>query len=240
VQDRARGRFASDEASAKGASVKRVSPGEFFETIARRYDRAYALGPTATRERMAGVLGALPAAPARVLDLGVGTGRELGALQDAGYAPTGLDASPSMLAICARRARPVPLVQADLWTALPFDDASFDAAIALHGTLAHPPAREAYVPFAREIARVVRAGGTFVAEVPSRAWLARFTVLEEGDARIVRTGDDRCVHEDRAAGIAVEAIVPSDDEWRAAFAPWFDVTCEALGASETRVVAKRR
>jgi SAM-dependent methyltransferase len=220
--------------------VRLVSPGEFFETIARRYDRAYALDATATRERMARVLAVLPKAPARVLDLGVGTGRELGALQDAGYAPTGLDASPSMLAVCARRARPVPLVQADLWATLPVDDASFDAVIALHGTLAHPPARDAYAGLAREIARVVRAGGAFVAEVPSRAWLAGFEVMGEGDARIVRTGDDRCVHEDRAAGIAVEAVVPSDDEWRDAFAPWFDVTCEALGTAETRVVARRR
>ena len=220
--------------------MRRVSPNEFFETIARRYDRAYALDASVTRERMARVLAVLPKAPARVLDLGVGTGRELGALQDAGLVPTGLDASPSMLALCARRARPVPLVQADLWTTLPFDDASFDAVIALHGTLAHPPVRDAYTGLAREIARVVRSGGTFVAEVPSRAWLVGFEVLAEGDSRIVRTADDRCVHEDGAAGIAVEAIVPSDDEWRAAFAPWFDATCEALWSAETLVIGRRR
>ncbi len=220
--------------------MKLVSPSEFFEAIARRYDRAYALDATATKERMARVIAVLPKAPARVLDLGVGTGRELGALQDAGYAPTGLDASPSMLAICARRARPVPLVQADLWSALPLDDASFDAVIALHGTLAHPPSRDAYAALAREIARVVRVGGAFVAEVPSRTWLAGFEVLDDGDSRIVRTGDDRCVHEDRALGIAVEAIVPGDDEWQRTFTPWFDVTCEALGAAETRVIARRR
>ncbi len=220
--------------------MRRVSPGEFFETIARKYDRAYALDSAATKARMASVLSALPPAPARVLDLGVGTGRELGALQDAGYAPTGLDASPTMLALCARRARPVPLVQADLWAPLPLEDGSFDAVLALHGTLAHPPARVAYAGLAREVARVVRGGGAFVAEVPSRTWLASFETLDDGDSRIVRTGDDRCVHEDSAAGISVEAIVPSDDEWRAAFAPWFDVTLEALGAAETRVVARRR
>lgn len=69
----------------------------FFDAIAGRYERAYALTTAASRARMARVLGVLPAAPAQVLDLGVGTGRELTALLDAGHAPTGLDASRAML-----------------------------------------------------------------------------------------------------------------------------------------------
>jgi SAM-dependent methyltransferase len=220
--------------------VKVVSPAEFFESIARRYDRSYALDANLTRERMGPVLRALPPPPARVLDLGVGTGRELGALQDAGYAPVGLDASPAMIAIAARRARPVPLVLADLWGRLPFDDATFDGALALHGTLAHPPDRAAYPALARELARVLRAGGVFIAEVPSQAWLGSIDVVTDGDARIVRTAVDRCVHEDFAVGVAIEAVVPSDDEWRAAFSGPFEVTCEPLGGAETRVVARRR
>jgi SAM-dependent methyltransferase len=222
--------------------VKTVSPAEFFETIARRYDRVYGLDARATRERMVRVVELLPAAPARVLDLGVGTGRELGALQDAGYEVTGLDMSPAMLALCARRARPVPLVQADLWGPLPFPDASFDAAVALHGTLAHPRggAAAAYTSLARELGRVVRLGGVVVAEVPSNEWLRRTEVVEAGDARIVRTASDRLLHEDRAAGIAIEAVVPTDEEWRAAFEPEFDVSVEALGEAERRVVARKR
>ncbi len=106
------------EALEAGAGVRVVSAAEFFEAIARRYDRAYALDATTTRARMKRVLSHLPPAPARVLDLGVGTGRELGPLQDAGYEVTGLDVSPSMLAQCARRARPVTLVEADLWQGL--------------------------------------------------------------------------------------------------------------------------
>lgn len=219
--------------------MKLVSAADFFEAIARRYDRQYAIGASTTRARMAAIVRALPPAPGRVLDLGVGTGRELGALQDAGYEPVGLDVSPAMLAICARRARPVPLVQGDLWATLPFDDASFDGAVALHGTLAHAPDAGAYTRLARELGRVLRPGGVFVAEVPAQAWLAKNDVVEDGDARIVRTARDRCVHEDLAAGIAIEAVVPSDDEWRWAFAGVFDVTCEALGASETRIVARK-
>ncbi len=212
----------------------------FFEAIARRYDRAYALGAAATKERMARVLAALPPPPAGVLDLGVGTGRELGALQDAGYAPTGVDASEAMLAICARRARPVPLARADLWEALPFADASFDACIALHGTLAHPPSRDAYAGLAREVARVVRAGGAFVAEMPSRDWLARIDVVPSETGRVAKTGEDTCVHEDDALGFAVEVVVPSDEAWRAFLAPHFHVEVTPLGASEILIVGRRR
>jgi len=222
--------------------MKVVSAAEFFETIARRYDRAYALDSTTTRARMKRVLPHLPRPPASVLDLGVGTGRELGALQDAGYDVTGLDVSPAMLALCARRTRPVPLVEADLWARLPFDDASFDAVIALHGTLAHPPERAAYVRLADELGRIVRAGGAFVAEVPAQAWVQRLrtAAIEEADARIMRIADDRVLHEDRAAGIAIEAVVPSDDEWKETFAGAFDVECEGLGEAETLVVGRRR
>jgi SAM-dependent methyltransferase len=131
-------------------------------------------------------------------------------------------------------------VQADHWGALPFAAGTFDGVLALHGTLAHPPERNAYAALAAEIARVLRPGGVFVAEVPSQAWLASIDVVQEGDARIVRTGVDRCVHEDHGAGLAVEAIVPSDVEWRATFQDRFDVGCEALGDAETRVVARLR
>jgi SAM-dependent methyltransferase len=225
--------------------VKVVSAPEFFEAIARRYDRAYALDSTTTRARMTRVLAHLPTAPARVLDLGVGTGRELGALQDAGYDVTGLDVSPAMLAQCARRARPVRLVEADLWAPLPFEDASMDAVVALHGTLAHPPERAAYGRLARELGRVVRAGGALVAEVPAQSWVMRLRSgdaggVEREDGRVTRLADDRLLHEDRAAGMAIEAVVPSDDEWRTTFAEAFDVECEALGEAETLVVARRR
>ena len=48
------------------------------------------------------------------------------------------------------------------------------------------------------------------------------------------------VHEDGAAGMAIEAVVPSDDEWKETFAGAFDVECEALGEAETLVVGRRR
>jgi len=222
--------------------VRVVSAAEFFEAIARRYDRMYALDAATTRTRMKRVIAHLPPPPGEVLDLGVGTGRELGALQDAGYEVTGLDLSPAMLAQCARRARPVPLVEADLWAPLPFRDASFEAVIALHGTLVHPPERAAYGRLAAELGRIVRPGGAFVAEVPAQSWALRLGAegVEEGAGRVTRIAANRLLHEDAGAGIAIEAFVPSDDEWREMFAGAFEVACEALGEAETLVIARRR
>lgn len=219
--------------------MKLVGAPEFFEAIARRYDRAYALGGEQTRARIAPVLAALPPPPAKVLDLGVGTGRELGALQDAGFAPVGLDVSPTMLEICARRARPVPLVQADLWAPLPFDDGSFDAAVSLHGTLAHPPARAAYAALSRELARVLRPRGVLVAEVPSAEWLAH-AADEGGEGRLVAIAPGRTAHEDRVAGVAIEVLALTPREWAEAFGREFDVTCHPLDEREIRVVARKR
>jgi SAM-dependent methyltransferase len=214
----------------------------FFDAIAGRYDRAYGPSASESRERMARVIRELPTLPARVLDLGVGTGRELAALLDAGYEPTGVDVSNAMLEKCARRARPVPLVRADFWRApLPFGDDSFHASLALHGTLAHPPDAEAVARLGRELGRVVRAGGTFIAEVPSPAWLDRLeTQPAPGDRRIRRTGLRTCVVEDLAAGASIEARLLDEAEWRAALGPpWQPPRIEAIDAVEWLVVARR-
>jgi ubiquinone/menaquinone biosynthesis C-methylase UbiE len=221
----------------------------FFDAIAGRYDRVYALSTDQSRLRMQRVLRELPPAPARVLDLGVGTGRELSALLDAGHAPTGLDASEEMLARCARRSRPVPLVHADFWQPLPQGDGSFDAAIALHGTLAHPPDPGALSRLALEVARVVRPGGTWVIEVPAPAWLdhieplqaTRATRQDSGrdEARIVRTGARTCRYEDLVVGASIEARVLDATEWRAALGDAWTVHVEPLGALEWLVVGGR-
>jgi SAM-dependent methyltransferase len=222
--------------------MKVVSAAEFFDAIARRYDRDYALGSAATRERMARVVAALPPAPATVLDLGVGTGRELGALLDAGHAPTGLDASEAMLAICARRARPVPLVKADFWKGLPFEDASFDACVALHGTLAHPPEPGALRALAGEVARVVKAEGVFVAEAPSPEWIAPGPPpIASEHGRVVRVTSGRFRHVDERLGVAVEGAVWTEEEWRSAFeGRGFEVEVEAISEAEWVVLGRKR
>jgi SAM-dependent methyltransferase len=207
----------------------------FFGAIAGRYDRVYAMPTVESRARMQRVLRELPPA-SRVLDLGVGTGRELSALLDAGHTPVGVDVSPPMLERCARRARPVPLVEADFWSPLPFDDASFDAVIALHGTLAHPPDDRAVPELARELARIVRPEGVWVLEVPSPAWL---DVEPMDDRRLTRTGPSTGVYEDLATGATIEVRLRSDTEWIAALSPVWSARVEAPTRVEWLVVARR-
>ena len=209
----------------------------FFDAIARRYDRAYALPREASKARMARVLGELPPR-ARVLDLGVGTGRELPALLDAGHAPTGLDFSAEMLALCNRRGRAVPLVEASFWEPLPFADASFDAVIALHGTLAHPRDTSALARLGQEIARVLVPGGVLVAEVPAPAWLDSLDAAQGADRTVRRIAPDLCVYEDTVAGVSIEARVIDDAGWARALAP-LAVRVEPLGPVERLVVGRR-
>jgi SAM-dependent methyltransferase len=213
----------------------------FFDAIAGRYERAYAPPAEASRRRMARVIARLPPAPARLLDLGVGTGRELSSLQDAGYAPTGVDASAPMLERCARRARPVPLVLADFWgSALPLAGGTFECAVALHGTLAHPPEEGAPARLARELARVLVPGGLLVAEVPSLAWLDALAEAPGRSDLLARvTGRRTCVLEDTIVGARIEARVLDVDEWRAAFGAGWRVEVEAAEPYEWLLVARR-
>jgi SAM-dependent methyltransferase len=217
-------------------------PVRFFDAIARRYDRDYALSARETRERMARVI-ALLGASRDVLVLGVGTGRELPALLDAGLGPVGLDASEAMLAECAKRSRPVPLVRASFWEPLPFPDATFDAALALHGTLSHPPELASLAALWHELARVLRPGGVLVAEVPTRAWLDAMpsAAAASEEQPLVRVGPAEAEHLDVRSGVRVRALVLDEAGWRAALESAFALEVEPLGAegAELRLVARR-
>ncbi len=207
----------------------------FFDAIAPRYDRAYALEGRLSRERMAGVLRAL-GTRRRVLALGLGAGRELPALLDAGYDVVGLDISPSMIALCNVRSRSVPIVQADFWEPLAFRSEDFDAVIALHGTLAHPPHAEALSRLGTEISRILRRGdGAFVAEVPSE----RACVPMEGRGmHVVPTGPSTFCHVDTVANVALDGVAFTADAWRSALLPLV-VTAEDLGPMEYFLLGHR-
>jgi SAM-dependent methyltransferase len=190
----------------------------FFDAIARRYDRAYAPDRDATRARMQSLLARLPPG-ARVLDLGIGTGRELPFLLDAGFGVTGIELSPRMVELCRQRRRKVPIVSGDFYDPLPFADDAFDCAIALFGTLSHPPDEQAHARLARELRRVVKQLVVF--EVPSPHWARNQRAL---------------LHRDRSDSIAI--IVPTEDEWRRAFAPHFSLEIERPNPFELVIVAR--
>ncbi len=97
--------------------------------------------------------------PGRCLDLGCGTGAFVPLLVEQAWTVVGVDLSADQLRVARERVGGVieSLVQADA-SALPFEDGSFDAVVAV---LVHTDI-DAYDLALREVARVLRPGGRFV------------------------------------------------------------------------------
>lgn len=136
---------------------------EMFDTIAARYDFANTVmtGGIDALWRQQAASSLSLATDARVLDLCCGTGaltRELGRRVPHGRV-TGIDFSPQMLAVARSRRSPanVSYEQADVLQ-LPFSAGSFDAAAMAFSLRNVTDIGECL----REIARVLRPGGSFV------------------------------------------------------------------------------
>ena len=106
----------------------------------------------------------LPDAPGdvRLLDVGCGTGHHLARLTARGYRCAGVDGSGAMLGEARGLVAGVPLAQGDV-TRLPFASSAFDRALCVEVLRYLPDGG----PLLREIARVLRPGGTcLVTAVP--------------------------------------------------------------------------
>lgn len=132
----------------------------------------------------------LPPLPhgARVLEIGCGDGRTLGALGALPCSPVGLDRSQSALALCRPPAGQATfrLVCGDA-RCMPFRDRSFDAVLLLH-VLGHGRADDR-ARMAAEAVRVTAPGGRLHLRVFSREDLRAEAGLEvEEGSRLRRTG----------------------------------------------------
>lgn len=208
----------------------------FFDAVAERYDRTFALGGALSKARLAKMLDVL-GARRRVLVLGVGTGRELPALYDAGKSVVAVELSRAMAGVCARRRRSPEILMQSFYDPLPLDTHSVDAVIALHGTLAHAPEAARIGQLAGEVARVLSDGGVFYAEVPSIDGLRIVAGAMPDVFRI--DGHGGFVHND-ASGLRIDGRAYAPGQWHAWLDEHFVTDIAALSESELRIVGERR
>ena len=126
-----------------------------YDSFADWYDREFMAKPGAGADTRALVVQLLGGGPGRLLDVGCGTGVFANTFAELGWSVTGVDVSEDMLRLA--RERPLEVVVADA-RRLPFDDATFDAAVSLwtHTDM------EDFGRVVAEVARVLRPDGTFV------------------------------------------------------------------------------
>jgi ubiquinone/menaquinone biosynthesis C-methylase UbiE len=139
----------------------------FFDAEAGRYDAGYDADDWSgrfLRARMNAVLEALGDGGGRVLDAGMGGGRLVAELDRRGWDASGVDSSGQMVELAVGRLPHLAgrLRKADL-AALPFPDSSFDA-VAATGVVEYVEDLDRGL---RELARVLRPGGTATVSFPN-------------------------------------------------------------------------
>ena len=171
-----------------------------FDDAAEYYDSTRSLPPQVA-DQVTELLLAELAEGGCCLEIGIGTGRIALPLAQRGVDISGVDISSAMLARLEEKANDlgvvVPARIADA-TALPFEDGSFDAAIACH---VFHLVRD-WPTAVRELARVVRPGGVILVEAGSCGGIRsrlRDRVLEI-------TGDDLDTR-GRASSADIEALL---------------------------------
>ncbi|NDJ60443.1 MAG: class I SAM-dependent methyltransferase [Chloroflexi bacterium] len=134
----------------------------FDERIVSLYNRQRAHPPEIARQIGAAIMAQLPDG-ARLLEIGIGTGRIGWPVAAAGGRVTGFDLSAQMLSQVYGDERPaeiagaLALAQADMQQ-MPFAADSFDGALAVH--VLH--LAQDWQRVIREVARVLRPGGVFI------------------------------------------------------------------------------
>jgi len=138
--------------------------------VARGYDSGLAGSPLFEADR-AFLLRHCPG-PARLIDLGCGTGRLIVPLAKAGWRVLGVDLSAEMLAVAREKARAegveVGLLQANLAELDALHDGSFDHAACLFSTLGMVIGADVRRRVVAHAYRLLRPGGRFILHVHNR------------------------------------------------------------------------
>jgi len=158
----------------------------YDEARAARYDDAHAARFAEAGTAVTALLGLVPA-PARILELGVGTGRLALPLAATGADVWGVDASEPMLA--RLRAKPgadrVHAVAGDFTTPDDLVEGPFDLAFVAFNTLFELPTQDAQVRCLVGVARLLGPAGVFVVE----ALAPDLTRLEQTVSALAVGGD---------------------------------------------------
>ena len=171
----------------------------FDENIARQMETLYRTRDV--RRRRALVRAALAVRPGeRVLDVGCGSGfyaEELLAEVGPEGSVVGVDVSPQMLAVAAKRCERFPNVafHEGEATALPVEEASFDAALCVQVLEYVPDATAALA----QMRRALRPGGRVVVWDVDWATLSWHSEDPERMARVLRAWDEHLTHPVAAA-----------------------------------------
>ncbi len=175
---------------------------QHFDEVAEVYDESLPAHVTAhyLAKRTRFVLELFPP-PARLLDVGCGTGALAAELAARGYEATGLDPSEGMLRVLGERAPRVSAVRASA-TAMPFDDGEFDLSVSI-ATMHHIADPDSVRRALAEMVRVVRPGGKVIVwdhnpRNPYWPYLMKRVPQDRGDERLV--GVDELVDGLRGGG----------------------------------------
>ena len=159
-----------------------MTPVAAYDEIADWYENEFLPAstpgdPIGTRRQLDALLGT---GSGTCLEVGCGTGAYAESLRALGWTPVGVDLSAGMLRYARHR---LPTARADA-TRLPVRDASVDAAVAM---MVHTDMPD-YPAVVREVARVLRPGGTFVHVGVHPAFCGGFADRTDPAAVVIRPG----------------------------------------------------
>jgi SAM-dependent methyltransferase len=195
----------------------RRAPAEYDDVFMERMASAYLERTPWTELRLAAVEELVePRAGDRIVDLGCAAGAVTHFLSEFGCDVIGVDAEPRAIEKARSLFPQLEFVLADV-RALPFDDASFDKAVA--ADLVEHLDDETFRAMLRELRRVLLPGGTFTLYTPNPRHLierlkARDLILAQNPTHIGLRDAATLERLLREEGFAVERL-----EWRPSFFP---------------------
>ena len=137
--------------------------------------------------------------PGRLVDVGCGGGAHTAAFAARGWNVTGVDVSAAQLELA--RARGVEVVEADA-ARLPFEPASFDAAVSM---FTHTDVDD-FAAVLREVARVLRPGGAFVYLGVHPCFVGPHAFVHDRDVPELHPGYRDTSYRTEAAGIWTDGL----------------------------------